>query len=221
MVQEKREIIEPVTQGRNTYLMGADTVIEVLAEQPLRHQPLQIPVRGEEDTRGTLFWRIGTELVIFLLLKQSQEFYLGAFRQITDLVEEESPFCGLVYLAFPVAVGPSERPFFVSEQGVGKGHVVKTRNGYGDKVPLALAHPVNGERKELFSYPCLSGYENRMAGTGNALDIAENLPHLFIACANGSKVRFIGEFIWHGDPFHGNNFIMEGTELCAPVDTGK
>ena len=96
VVDERRDVLAPVPQGRHPQFHDTEPVVEILPEgSGLDHQ-LQVAVGGGDDPGIHLDGLVAAHAADLLLLEHPQEAHLEARAGLADLVEEDRAAGGLL-----------------------------------------------------------------------------------------------------------------------------
>jgi len=91
-------------------------VIQVFAETPRSDLLLQVLVGGRHQQHPAVAFRIVPQPHEAAVVQETQQLHLGLGIGISDLIQEDNAPLGLLQNPAPVAIGPGEGPFFVTEQ---------------------------------------------------------------------------------------------------------
>jgi hypothetical protein len=108
VLNEPRQVLEPLAQRRNVNFEHVEAIIQIVAETARVYFRPEIPIGGGEDPNIDSDWGRGTHWQDRLLLKHSQQLRLQAQRHFADFVQEDC-----------TASGPLEQPLLRSN-GTGK-----------------------------------------------------------------------------------------------------
>ena len=180
----KRENVGgPFPEGRQHDRKDAEAVVEILPEDALGHQALEIPVRRRDHTHVHGDGLRPPDPLERPLLQYPEELALQGVGHLTDFVKEQGTSMRQLEAPPPLAHGPGEGPFLVTEQlalqqGLGQGGAV-----HGDEGLLGPRTPVmDGPRHQLLSRPRLARYKDRrVRGRHRASQLQGGL-HLAVPC---------------------------------------
>ena len=116
VIDERRDVVEPITQRRDRHLEGVDAEEKVLAERAGRHHLLEGPVGGTNhpDVDGDRV--VVTDATDLAALQGPEKTGLEGSGELTDLVEEQRPTVGHLEQAGAVLLGTGKRPLPVAKQ---------------------------------------------------------------------------------------------------------
>jgi hypothetical protein len=116
MFGEEQDVIPPFPQRRQVDPKHVKPVVEVLAELPCLHCPLQVPVGGGDDADVGVEGGGSSHPFELATLEDAQELGLDGLRQLRDFIEEQRATGGQLESARSLPIGPGECPAFVTEQ---------------------------------------------------------------------------------------------------------
>src|SRR5574342_967235 len=116
MPGETRDILPPLSQGREIDREDVEAVVKVRAEAPLAHGPLESAIRGRDQPHVHRQRLRPADALELALLQNAQELRLQLQRQVADLVEEERPPVGELEPAHLPRERAGERPLLVPEE---------------------------------------------------------------------------------------------------------
>ena len=112
---EQRDILEPLTQGRQVDLDHIESVEEVFAEPILLDLLLQALVRGGHHANIHLQALMTADPFESLLLEDPEQLGLHRLRNVADLVQEDRPLVGQLEPALAAGIGRGKRSLLVAE----------------------------------------------------------------------------------------------------------
>src|SRR3954466_4528729 len=95
---EERNILAPLSQGRNADGNHVEPVVKILTESTLFESRTQIDVCCGDDSDVHTAGQVRTEPLKLPLLQNTQQLYLNIARNIADLIEESRTSVGLLKL---------------------------------------------------------------------------------------------------------------------------
>ncbi len=116
VVDEARNVLAPIAQGRQMDREDVQPVIEIFAELPLGDHRLEVAVGRRHDAHVDLEGLVAADALELALLQGAEELDLDFHRQIADLVEKEGPAIGQLEAAGPAGDRAGERALFVPEE---------------------------------------------------------------------------------------------------------
>ena len=168
VLDEGRDLLDPLPQRRHAELDDVEPVVEVLAEATLQDRPLQILVGGGDDPHVHAHHALAAHAREVAVLQHVQELGLQRRMQVADLVEEDRALVGRLELADLLLVGAGERAPLVTEQLalqqiVGHGRAVHLDEGarasHGEIVdgpghddPAEVPHPLALPQRQLLAH---------------------------------------------------------------------
>ena len=160
VLDQRRNIVHPLSQGGQPDRHDVQTVEEVLAELSVGDSLLEIAIRRGNNPHIRANLAIGTHRREPSLLQDAQQLDLHRSADVADLVEEERAPFGILELADVSLVRAREGSFLVTEeltldQILGNGSAIQS-----DERPiLAGAVEVNGACDELLARAVLTADE--------------------------------------------------------------
>ena len=109
-------IFRPLPQRRQAQRYHVQSVIQILAEQPLPHELPQVPVGRGNNPHICPDRRPSADGRIFPLLQYTQKPGLGLDRHIPDFIEEQCPALGLLKPANGTGIRAGKSAFLMTEQ---------------------------------------------------------------------------------------------------------
>ncbi|MGB8958488.1 MAG: hypothetical protein WCC00_05705 [Candidatus Aminicenantales bacterium] len=116
IVDEKRDVLLPLAQGRRIERDDVQAEEEVLPEPPLLDLLPQVLVGRGDDPDVDLGDLARADLLDFTLLEDAQDLGLGPEAHVADLVEKDRAAVGLLELTRLLLRGPGEGPLLVAEE---------------------------------------------------------------------------------------------------------
>src|SRR6185295_7783143 len=170
-----------------------DSVKEVLAKSPLAHCSLQLRVSRRDYTNIDVKRLAVSNRMDLALLKEPKKLWLKRERQITNLIQKQSPVLGSANYAFTVCDRARECALSESKKltlyhVVGGGGAIKRQ----EDVHAARAPRVNCSRNQLLTGAGLAGNENGDIRRSNLVNLLEHLAHC-TACANEARKLDLSE----------------------------
>jgi hypothetical protein len=171
VLQEERQVLAPLAQGRHPHLDDVEPVEEILAEPSRLHLLGQVAVGGRDDARRHGQVGAAADAADLTLLQRSQQLDLEDRRQLAHLVEEERARARHLEQALLLLGGAGEAPLLVAEElaldeALRDGTAVD-----GDEGLLAARSLlVDGARHHLLPGAALPGDEHGGARRGHLLD---------------------------------------------------
>ena len=178
LLDQKRDVLAALAQGRQVYGHHRQPVEEVLAELVLLDHLAQVAVGGADHPHVHRDGLFAADQLEGLLLQHPQQLDLEGRAELAHLVEEQRAAVGQLETALLVADGPGERSAHVPEKlgfqdGLRQGPAVDRHEGPG----LAPALVVDGPRHQLLAGPALAGDHHRVVGGGHLADGLEDVLH--------------------------------------------
>ncbi len=116
VLDEQRDVLGSVAERRDHHLDPVDSVEEVLAEPPRRHLPLEVAIRGADETEVGPSLAGRPDPVEGPRVEHAEELRLDLGRHLSDLVEEERPPVRDLDEPRLLVAGPGEGPALEAEQ---------------------------------------------------------------------------------------------------------
>jgi hypothetical protein len=113
MIDKNRNVALSAAQRRQMHMVGAQPIVEILAEASGTDGLHHIGIGRHHDARPALAWPVGSEWIEAAVLQEPQQLDLRSDRQIADLVQEDGAGGSPGDQAFSRAIWPnsvSERP---------------------------------------------------------------------------------------------------------------
>ena len=179
-MRQHRNVFAAIAKRRHNDVDDIETVEQVLAESALLDHLPQVPVRRGDDTDvHNASASVGTHLLEFAGLEESQKQSLHPQRHLPDFVEENRPHVGRFELTRLVAVGAGEAALHVPEQFgfeqcLGKTGAVDRSKDVG----RARSSRVDGPGDDLLANTALTSDEDLRIRSGHAIDFLLECGHL-------------------------------------------
>src|SRR5262245_14754665 len=152
--------------------------VEVLPEYIVSHQALEILVRGGDEPNIERDAALAPQAADLFAVDGTEDFRLGVWVHIADLVEEDRPAFRLLQHASAGGVCASEGPALIAKQLTFEQAVRYSRTVNADeRLLLPLTALMNQCRYEVFARARLAGDQHIAVSAGNVLDIGFDLPH--------------------------------------------
>src|SRR5437667_4629836 len=170
MIDERRDVVAPLTERRDLDRNDVQAVKEILLKFALGDHLAEIAVRGRDDAHVDAFGPFRPERLELALLKDAQQLRLQRGAHRSDLVEKDRSTVGERELALLGAGGAGERAADVAEelrleQGLGNRRAVHL-----DERHAALrAAVVDRARDELLARTGFAEDEHGALGFGDEL----------------------------------------------------
>ena len=177
VVEQHRQVLPALAQGRDMHAVAAEPVVEVLAEPAAVAGGLEVLVGGHHDARVRALGDVGAERQVLAVLQQPQQLHLGDRAQVADLVQEERAGGGLLEQPGAGLQRLGESALLVAEEGVGEDVVVQAGHVDGHEVPPAAAQDMHRARHELLAHPGLARDQERPRAGRHRLDVLEDRTH--------------------------------------------
>ena len=116
VLDEGRQVLRALAQGRHADRDHGEPEEEVLAEAALLDLLLEVLVGGGDDAHVHLDRLLRADALDLALLQHPQHLGLGAQAHVADLVEEDRALVGQLELADLLLGRPGERALLVAEQ---------------------------------------------------------------------------------------------------------
>src|SRR5262249_22299903 len=149
-IDQRRQVVEAVTQSRKPERNDVEPEEEVLAEAAGPHLHLEVTGRGGHDA-GVHPERLGAADALGAgLLQGPQQLRLPLRGQLADLVEKSGSAAGGLQAPRPVLRGAGEGPAHVPEELALQQVLGEGGAGYGDeRADAALAPAMDGGREDV------------------------------------------------------------------------
>src|SRR5262249_60340009 len=159
---QRRQVLEAVTQRGQPERDHVQAEEEVLAEAPGTSLRLQVPVGGRDDAGVHLERFSATHPLEAALLEEAQQLRLQLGRQLADLVEEQAAAPRGLQAAGPVLPGAGERTAHVPEE-LALQQVLRERGARdGDERAAATRAPaVDSAGEDVLAGPALARQQQR------------------------------------------------------------
>ena len=194
VVDQQRDVLAPLAQGRQAQPDDVQSIEEILAESALLHFGLQVTVGRGHDAHVDLALHHAPHRLDLAFLQHAQQFYLHGHRQLGHFIEQEGSRVGGLEQALLVGVGAGEGAPHMPEQlgfeqGFRDGAAVDRHEG-----PIrALGELVQGTRGQLLAGARLANQQH--AGAPGA-GLAKRVEH----------------------PLHGRRFAQQSVKPVASLD---
>ena len=143
MVDEQKDVLAPLTQGRQLDLDGIETEEEILPEQALVGEPIRRQVGRGDDPDVDRHRLVGADGNHLALLERGQQFGLEVERQIADLIEEQGAAVRRLQPADAIAARIGEGALHMAEQ-------FRFEEIFGDRAEIDRdEHPVGAPRTSV------------------------------------------------------------------------
>src|SRR6185436_13352997 len=187
MIDQRGNFLPSLSKRWHLNSYDIDSVKEILAKSSLAHCSLQLRVSRRDHTNIDVQRLAVSNRMNLALLKEPEKLWLKRERQITNLIQKQSPVLGSANYAFAVCDRARERAFSESKKltlyhVVGRGRAIERQ----EYVHAARASRVNGSRNQLLTGAGLARNENGDIRRSNLVDLFEHLAHS-AACANESR----------------------------------
>ena len=116
MLNEHRNVIAAITQGRQLHGNDVQTVIEVLSERSLGHHLREVGIRSGDDPHVDLDRLTVADTLELALLERAQQLCLERAAHRPDFVEEERAFVRLFESSLARADRAGERAANMAEE---------------------------------------------------------------------------------------------------------
>src|SRR6185312_14535497 len=178
VLDEERDVVAALAQGRQRHAHDVEPVEQVFAELALLHQAAEIAVGGDEDAHVDLDGALGADAAQLALLQDAQELDLHRRWHLAHLVEEQGAAVGDLEEAAALGVGAGEGAAHVAEE---RGLEQRLGDGgarLGDEgLAAARTVVVDGAGDELLAGAALAVDDDGQRGIGHAIEQAEQLEH--------------------------------------------
>ena len=176
VIDQGRQVLEPLAQRRRVDRDHVEAVVEVLAEAPGLDLLGQVAIGGRHHAHVDVDGGGGAHRLDLAVLQHPQHLGLGARRHVADLVEEHGAAVGGDELADLLAHRAGEAALLVAEQLgldqlLGDGRAVDL----DQRVRVPLTGAMDGARHQLLAGAALAGDEHGGGGRRRALDRAPQL----------------------------------------------
>ena len=94
MLDQHRQILEPLAQRRHLHGKDVQPVEQVLAEAAGADRRVEVPMRGRDDAHVAVDRAIAADALEGALLQHPQQLHLHLQRHVADLVEEQRAALG-------------------------------------------------------------------------------------------------------------------------------
>ena len=105
MLDQDRQILEPLAQRRHLHGKDVQAVEQVLAKPAGDDRRIEIPVGGCDDAHVAVDRAVAADALEAALLQDPQKLHLHLQRHVADLVEEQRAALGKLETADPRAQG--------------------------------------------------------------------------------------------------------------------
>ena len=175
---EQHDVVLPLPQGRHGEGDDVEPVVEVLAEAPFDHQPLQVGIGGGEETHAHFHLLRAADPAEAPRLEDGEQLGLQVDRHETDLVEEQGAPVGDLDQALAAGAGVGEGAGLVTEELCRHQVGGDVRAVEGDEGPVAdIAVEMDRPGDHLLARAALAADEDGGAAGGDAPHHAEDLLH--------------------------------------------
>ncbi len=116
MFCQERDVAGPFSQGRAGDGHNVQSVIEILAEFSFSHQFRQVFICSSDHSHVDFAGQSAAHPFKFAFLDHAQNFGLGCWFHIADLIQEQSAAISFLQLAFLTGISPGERSFFEAKK---------------------------------------------------------------------------------------------------------
>ena len=116
VIDQERQVLEPLAQRRRADRDHVEAVVEVLAEAPGLDLLREVAIGGGDHAHVDLDGRRGAHRLDLAVLQHAQHLGLGARRHVADLVEEDGAAVGGDELADLLAHRAGEAALLVAEE---------------------------------------------------------------------------------------------------------
>ena len=189
MLDQYRQIIEPLAQRRHLQREYVQPVVQILAEAARDNGRIQVAMGRGDDAHVAADGFIAADPLEAALLQHAQQFHLHLQRHVADLVQEQRAALGKLEAAEPRRQGAGEGAFFVAEQlafqevgryGAAVHRYKRMRCAAGQFVNVARHHFLAGaglpedqdigvERRDLFNQTMDGAHRLRCAARTEAM----------------------------------------------------
>ena len=167
---ERLDVVAPVAQRRQRDAHHVQPVEEILAERPLGHGPLEVPVGRRDDAHVHREGLGRSHRANLHLLEDAQQLHLQGGRELGDLVQEDRSFIGAAEQTQGIGHRAREGAAHVAEE-LGLQQVLRDRAAVDrDERPL-------GPRRQAMD----GGGHQLLAGPALALDQHRRVRHRHLA----------------------------------------
>jgi hypothetical protein len=171
---EQTYVLSPFTQRWNRQRWGRDSVVEILAEGPLPHSPIEIRVGRRQDTNIDDSRLRGANRPDFLAVKEAEQFHLKGRIEVTDLVKEKRPvirsYCQTLPCSICTCVGAFHRTekFGFKKVGRNRGDID------GHECAATIGEAMEGSSSDFFTDSGLPHKKDRQMGRTHLAQLASH-----------------------------------------------
>jgi len=173
----EEDVFAPLPERRDVDHDHAEPVVEVLPEPAVRNRLFEVHVRRGDDAGIDLDLLPPPDPLERLVLEESEELDLEREREFPDLVQEERPPLGVLYLPFLLLDGTGKGPPLVAEQlGLEEGLGDRPAVDGDEGARLSETPLVDGLRREFLPGATFADDQDRDVGGGHLADGLEDPP---------------------------------------------
>src|SRR6266699_2008503 len=178
VLDEQRQVLDPLAQRREHDRDDVQAVVEVLAEAPRLHLGLEVLVGGGEDADVDLERAVAAHPLELALLEHAQDLRLRLERHVADLVEEERAAVSDLELPLARRDRPREGALLVAEE-LALDQLARERSAVHLDERLRAPRPVVVERvgDQLLAGAARAADEDREIGVRHLADHVEDALH--------------------------------------------
>src|SRR5215470_10939657 len=115
MTNQLRNILLPLPQSRHLDRKHFQPIIKIFSKPALSYHQSQVAVGGCDQANIHFVSLVATKPLEFLLLQDTQQFWLKFQRDVTNFVEKKRAFISQFEAAGLLCNCSRERPFFMAE----------------------------------------------------------------------------------------------------------